>query len=82
MRYSAASKGDSAEKLHSKPYGLKKKQTNNQSQGKTPTLLSYCLKIGPLKSSLKGQCHEMVVEVRPWSGRLGLNQGSRTPFSA
>jgi hypothetical protein len=22
---------------------------------------------------LKGQCHEMVVEVRPWSGRLGLN---------
>jgi hypothetical protein len=24
-------------------------------------------------STLKGQCHEMVVEVRPWSGRLGLN---------
>jgi hypothetical protein len=24
-------------------------------------------------TSLKGQCHEMVVEVRPWSGRLGLN---------
>jgi hypothetical protein len=23
--------------------------------------------------SLKGQCHEMVVVVRPWSGRLGLN---------
>jgi hypothetical protein len=23
--------------------------------------------------ALKGQCHEMVVEVRPWSGRLGLN---------
>jgi hypothetical protein len=22
---------------------------------------------------LKGQRHEMVVEVRPWSGRLGLN---------
>jgi hypothetical protein len=22
---------------------------------------------------LKGQCHEMVVEVMPWSGRLGLN---------
>jgi hypothetical protein len=22
---------------------------------------------------LKGQCHEMVVELRPWSGRLGLN---------
>jgi hypothetical protein len=22
---------------------------------------------------LKEQCHEMVVEVRPWSGRLGLN---------
>jgi hypothetical protein len=22
---------------------------------------------------LKGQCHEMVVEVRPWSGRLVLN---------
>jgi translation elongation factor EF-1alpha len=30
---------------------------------------------------LKGQCHDMVVEVRPWSGRLSLNQGSRTPFS-
>jgi hypothetical protein len=25
------------------------------------------------QSYLKGQCHEMVVEVRPWSGRLGLN---------
>jgi thiol-disulfide isomerase/thioredoxin len=23
--------------------------------------------------NLKGQCHKMVVEVRPWSGRLGLN---------
>jgi hypothetical protein len=23
--------------------------------------------------ALKGQCHEMVVEVRPWSGRLSLN---------
>jgi hypothetical protein len=23
--------------------------------------------------SLKGQCHKMVVEVRPWSGRLALN---------
>jgi hypothetical protein len=23
--------------------------------------------------SLKGQCHEMVVEVRPWSGSLALN---------
>jgi hypothetical protein len=23
--------------------------------------------------ALKGQCHEMVVEVRPWSGRLALN---------
>jgi predicted transcriptional regulator len=23
--------------------------------------------------TLKGQCHKMVVEVRPWSGRLGLN---------
>jgi hypothetical protein len=22
---------------------------------------------------LKGQCHKMVVEVRPWSGRLALN---------
>jgi hypothetical protein len=22
---------------------------------------------------LKGQCHEMVVEVRPWSGSLALN---------
>jgi hypothetical protein len=22
---------------------------------------------------LKGQCHEMVVEIRPWSGRLGLS---------
>jgi hypothetical protein len=22
---------------------------------------------------LQGQCHEMVVEVRPWSGRLALN---------
>jgi hypothetical protein len=22
---------------------------------------------------LKGWCHEMVVEVRPWSGRLALN---------
>jgi hypothetical protein len=25
------------------------------------------------KRALKVQCHEMVVEVRPWSGRLGLN---------
>jgi hypothetical protein len=25
------------------------------------------------ETDLKGQCHEMVVEVRPWSGRLGLN---------
>jgi hypothetical protein len=24
-------------------------------------------------SVLKGQCHEMVVEVRPWSGSLALN---------
>jgi hypothetical protein len=24
-------------------------------------------------SRLKGQCHDMVVEVRPWSSRLGLN---------
>jgi hypothetical protein len=23
--------------------------------------------------SLKGQCHEMVAEISPWSGRLGLN---------
>jgi hypothetical protein len=23
--------------------------------------------------NLKGQCHEMVVEIRPWSGRFGLN---------
>jgi hypothetical protein len=30
---------------------------------------SICL----LFMALKGQCHEMVVEVRPWSGRLGLN---------
>jgi hypothetical protein len=29
----------------------------------------YLLLLGPLK----GQFHEMVVEVRPWSGRLGLN---------
>jgi hypothetical protein len=27
----------------------------------------------PLVFSLKGQCHEMVVEVRPWSGSLALN---------
>jgi hypothetical protein len=26
-----------------------------------------------LKYNLKGQCHEMVVEVRPWSGSLALN---------
>jgi hypothetical protein len=26
-----------------------------------------------LNIGLKGQCHEMVVEVRPWSGRLALN---------
>jgi hypothetical protein len=25
------------------------------------------------KLNLKGQCHEMVVEVRPWSGSLDLN---------
>jgi hypothetical protein len=24
-------------------------------------------------TDLKGQCHEMVVEVRPWSGSLALN---------
>jgi hypothetical protein len=30
-------------------------------------------KIGMNTRTLKGQCHEMVVEVRPWSGRLGLN---------
>jgi hypothetical protein len=33
--------------------------------------------IVPLKNvqqqTLKGQCHEMVVEVRPWSGSLTLN---------
>jgi hypothetical protein len=23
--------------------------------------------------SLKGQCHEMVVEISPWSSNLGLN---------
>jgi hypothetical protein len=23
--------------------------------------------------TLKGQCHEMVAEIRPWSGRLDLN---------
>jgi hypothetical protein len=33
------------------------------------------------KLNLKGQCYEMVVEVRPWSGSLALNKGSRTPFS-
>jgi hypothetical protein len=27
----------------------------------------------PFTFYLKGQCHEMVVEVRPWSGRLALN---------
>jgi hypothetical protein len=25
------------------------------------------------KIFLKGQCHEMVAEIRPWSGSLGLN---------
>jgi hypothetical protein len=26
-----------------------------------------------IKNTLKWQCHEMVVELRPWSGILGLN---------
>jgi hypothetical protein len=26
-----------------------------------------------LNQPLKGQCHEMLVEVRPWSGSLALN---------
>jgi hypothetical protein len=30
---------------------------------------TFCISI----FSLKGQCHEMVVEVRPWSGSLALN---------
>jgi hypothetical protein len=48
-----------------------------------PTLRGIVLKIfnrscnmqihNTVKMFLKGQCHEMVVEVRPWSGRLGLN---------
>jgi hypothetical protein len=29
--------------------------------------------IQDLNGILKGQCHEMVVEVRPWSGSLALN---------
>jgi hypothetical protein len=28
---------------------------------------------GTFSRTLKGQCHEMVVEVKPWSGRLALN---------
>jgi hypothetical protein len=24
-------------------------------------------------ADLKGQCHKMVAEIRPWSGKLGLN---------
>jgi hypothetical protein len=40
-------------------------------------LFAYCT-IGTV---LKGQCHEMVVEVRPWSGRLGLKvRDSLFPF--
>jgi hypothetical protein len=26
-----------------------------------------------LSRVLQGQCHEMVVEIRPWGGRLALN---------
>jgi hypothetical protein len=38
-----------------------------------PLKWSHCVHIGSMGNRLKGQCHEMVVEVRPWSGRLGLN---------
>jgi hypothetical protein len=34
------------------------------------------------KKKLKGQCHEIVVEIKPWSGRLGLNKRSRALFFA
>jgi hypothetical protein len=34
-----------------------------------------------LNSDLKGQCHEMVVEVRPWSGSLVQVQVSRVTRS-
>jgi hypothetical protein len=45
---------------------------------------NFVVKIGPvsvsgyfknesLSGTLKRQCHEMVVEVRQWNGRLGLN---------
>jgi hypothetical protein len=33
--------------------------------------LTACLEILPW--NLEGQCHEMVVEIRPWSGKIGLN---------
>jgi hypothetical protein len=45
---------------------------------------SFSIPVGsltPISYTLKGQCQEMVVEVRPWSGSLALNYGSRTPFS-
>jgi hypothetical protein len=53
-------------------FGLKRATT-------TPPL-QHCERSGEggafaaaLKIRLKGQCHEMVVEVRPWSGSLALN---------
>jgi hypothetical protein len=30
---------------------------------------------------LKGQCHEIVIEMSPWSSSLGLNYWSQTLFS-
>jgi hypothetical protein len=31
-------------------------------------------------TALKGQCHEIVSEMSPWSSSLGLNEWSRTFF--
>jgi hypothetical protein len=35
--------------------------------------VNYLLKFLNLLTYLKGQCHEMVVDVRPWCGSLALN---------
>jgi hypothetical protein len=40
-------------------------------------MYEYCGQ-GSKFCDLKGQCHEMVVKIRPLISRLGLNKGSQT----
>jgi hypothetical protein len=48
-------------------------QEENPSGGDSSRRAQQSADGGKPEQDLKGQCHEMVVEVRSWSGRLGLN---------